>query len=188
LETLRRAVPITRSDYGLEPLGDQNITYGMALWIPIYGGGTLSSNPYTIRSSWVPRFGFAWDVRRKDLDYDFLRHMLGDWRSVADYFFGDYYPLTPYNSTNNAWMAWQFDRPDLGAGMVQVFRRPESPYESALFRLNGLDPAAEYEIKNFDEPGVTKSTGRELMEDGLHVAIPKAPTALIFTYRIKPEK
>ena len=37
LEALRRAVPLTRSDFGYEPTGMQNLTYGMALWIPYFG-------------------------------------------------------------------------------------------------------------------------------------------------------
>jgi hypothetical protein len=46
-------------------------------------------------------------------------------RQVADCYLGDLYPLTPYSLENTAWMGWQFDRPDLGTGMVQVFRRSE---------------------------------------------------------------
>src|ERR1039457_1103667 len=34
LETLRRAVPLWRSDFAYEPAAMQQMTYGMALWIP----------------------------------------------------------------------------------------------------------------------------------------------------------
>ena len=40
LETLRRAVPLLRSDYIIEPVGNQGHTYGMSFWIPYYGTGT----------------------------------------------------------------------------------------------------------------------------------------------------
>jgi alpha-galactosidase len=183
LETLRRGIPITRSDYGLEPVGDQNITYGIALWIPVYGAGTLSGDPYTIRSSWAPRYGLAWDLGRQDLKLDFLRRMLSEWQGLAGYFFGDYYPLTGYNSTNRAWMAWQFDRPDLGTGMVQAFRRAESPFELARLRLRGLDPDARYTLTNLDIQETTEMTGRELMNEGLAVSTKDRPQAVVITYR-----
>jgi alpha-galactosidase len=183
LETLRRGIPITRSDYSLEPVGMQNITYGISLWIPVYGSGTMAVDPYSIRSGWAPRFGFGWDVGNKDLDIDFLRRMFQEWQNSADYLFGDFYPLTPYNSTNSAWMAWQFDRPDLGAGMVQVFRRPESNFESARLKLRGLDPDAEYDLNDVDKSRAVALKGRTLMEEGLPLSMPEAPASTIITYR-----
>ena len=54
-------------------------------------------------------------------------------------FYGDFWPLTPYSLENNVWMAWQFDRPEAGEGVVQAFRRAENGDESATFRLRGLD-------------------------------------------------
>jgi len=33
-------------------------------------------------------------------------------------------------------MAWQFDRPEAGEGMVQVFRRADSPFDSAHLKLH----------------------------------------------------
>ena len=48
LETLRRAVPLWRSDYGYDdPPAMQNLTYGLALWVPYFGTGIRSSNVYS---------------------------------------------------------------------------------------------------------------------------------------------
>jgi alpha-galactosidase len=79
-------------------------------------------------------------------------------------------------------MAWQFDRPDLGEGMLQVFRREESPFETARFKLHGLDATAKYEVENLDG-GKEIRTGRELMEAGLAVTINQQPAALVFAYK-----
>ena len=70
-----------------------------------------------------PHFTACFDVRRTDLDYDMIRRVMGQWREFAKYYFGDYYPLTPYSLENDVWMAWQFDCPEQGEGMVQAFRR-----------------------------------------------------------------
>ena len=56
--------------------------------------------------------------------------LVAAWRSVAPYYYGDYYPLTPYSLDATDWVAWQFDCPEKDGGMVQAFRRGESPYES----------------------------------------------------------
>jgi len=80
-------------------------------------------------------------------------------------------------------MAWQFDRPDLGEGMVQAFRRAESCYETARFKLRGLDPAARYTVRHLDSEETTETTGQELMEKGLQVTLPNQPQASVITYQ-----
>jgi len=45
--------------------------------------------------------------------------------------------------------------------------------------LRGLDAAAQYEITNLDVQGTTKSSGKELMEKGLSVAIHQKPGAAV---------
>jgi alpha-galactosidase len=111
--------------------------------------------------------------------------MVEDLRRVVPYFYGDYYPLTPYSLENNVWMGWQFDRPDLGEGMVQVFRRAESFYESARFPLRGLEPGAQYVISNLDTGKTQELTGRELAEAGLLVVAEKRPSAVVVVYKKK---
>jgi len=96
---------------------------------------------------------------------------------------GDYYPLTAYSLDNSVWMAWQFDRPVLGAGMVQVFRRAESPYEAARFPLYGLEPEAQYQITDLDTGRKCQFPGQQLLERGLPVTAPQRPSAPVLLYR-----
>ena len=183
LETLRRAVPLHRSDHMFEPVSQQCQTYGLASWVPFYGAPTVSDELYVVRSTMCPTFSSRWDVRRKDLDYELLRRLADQWRAIAPYFLGDYYPLTSYSCEGDVWMVWQFDRPDLGEGVVQIFRRAESVYESARFKLRGLDPEAHYVLTDFDVPGATRLTGRKLMQEGLHVVMADKPSATVITYK-----
>ena len=179
LETLRRAVPLLRSDYIIEPVGNQGHTYGIASWIPYYGTGTGSLDPYLVRSVMCPHFTACFDMRRKDLDYDTARRLLGQWRQCAAYYFGDYYPLLPYSLNNTAWIAWQFDCPEKGQGMVQAFRRTESLYESARVSLHGLEPDAQYVVSNIDSAQSQRMSGRELAAPGLLLTAPKQPSAIV---------
>ena len=184
VETLRRAVPLLRSDYRFEPVGTQGHTYGMALWIPYYGTGVMDSNDYVVRSHWCPWLGIGRsDPRRKGQDWTNYHRMLGELRKVAEYFSGDYYPLTSYSLDNTVWMAWQFDRPDLGEGVVQIFRRDASPYESVHFPLRGLESQATYQITDIDTGVVVKAAGGELMGKGLSVSIAERPKAVVLMYK-----
>ncbi len=183
LETLRRGVPMHRSDYSYEPVGQQNITYGMSFWIPYFGSPNGARDNYVFRSSWGPQINAVWDLRRTDLDYDWIRRATGQWRAVADNYLGDYYPLTAYDPSDHAWMAWQFDRPERGEGLVQAFRRSNSPLSSAQFELHGLEADARYEITNADEPGTQTLTGRELMQKGLNISLKDKMGAAVLTYK-----
>lgn len=184
LETMRRAVPLLRSDYIMEPVGNQGHTYGLSFWLPFQGTGTGSGalSPYLLRSTLVTHFTACFDVRRRDLDYPMLRRVLGQWRRYAANYFGDFHPLTPYSLERSAWIAWQFDRPEAGEGLVQAFRRDQSVYEAARFRLQGLDPAARYAVTNLDSGEQQTVAGRELLDRGLAVAIPEQPGDVVLTY------
>jgi len=195
LETLRRAVPLLRSDYQAfdgnptYALGNQCHTYGLSSWIPYYGQGVYA-NPshftYSVRSHLSPSFCIAVDVRKPGIDWDQYRRLVGEWRQVADCFLGDFYPLTPYSLSEDCWMAWQFDRPAQGNGVVQAFRRAASADESVRLKLRGLEPKAVYLVRNLDEPGATELTGQELGEMGLRVNVKDRPNAAIITYEKQP--
>jgi len=185
LETLRRAVPLLRSDYIMDPVGNQSHTYGIAFWMPYYGTGTGSGaiDAYLLRSAMCPHFTACFDMRRRDLPFDLIRRVLGQWRKFAECFFGDYYPLTPYSLEPDVWIGWQFDRPDLGEGVVQMFRRERSLYESARVKLNGLDPAAHYQVTHLDTHASAEMTGKELMEKGLRIVLEDQPGSAVITYK-----
>ena len=74
----------------------------------------------------APHLTACYDMRRSDLNDEAIRRWIEHWRRCAGYFFGDYYPLTPYDLSDTSWIAWQFDEPEKASGMVQAFRRKES--------------------------------------------------------------
>jgi len=192
LETMRRAVPLLRSDYqtfdgnpAYAP-GNQGHTYGLSSWFPYYGQGVYYTSQqlvYCARSYMCPAFGIAVDVRKPGIDWDLYRRLVSQWRQVADRMLGDYYPLTPYSLQNDSWIAWQFDRPEQGDGMVQAFRRERNEEATRSFRLNGLDPAAHYEVVDMDVGTPQTVSGKELLEQGVVVEIKGKPGAAILTYR-----
>lgn len=72
--------------------------------------------------------------------------------------------------------------------MVQVFHRAGEPagnvYSEAVnLRLQALDAAMVYEVRNIDETAVARVTGRDLMHKGIHAQAGDGPLALVFTYK-----
>jgi alpha-galactosidase len=183
LETMRRAVPLWRSDNWGPDVVLQNQTYGLALWIPYFGTGVNATKSYPFRSALGSSLFTSWDVRDRSLNFDTLRRLNREFWRTAPFFVEDYYPLSAFSPAADAWMAWQFNRPDQGDGLVQAFRRDKCAEPAKTFRLHGLDPAAQYEVTNFDVEGATKSSGKTLMEQGLAVEIKDQPGAAVLIYR-----
>jgi alpha-galactosidase len=186
LESMRRGVPYTKSDYALEPVGVQCETYGISMWLPYYAATWMwNEDPYTCRSNMAQVTGALLKADDKNHGRQ-LPKRLDEWRKTVVHFWGDFWPLTPYSLKDDVWMAWQFDRPEAGEGVVQAFRRAHNGKESARLKLRGLVPDAVYVLTNLDVAGTTEMTGRQLLDVGLAVAIKEKPGAAIVTYKKKP--
>ena len=183
LETMRRAIPLWRTDWRCEPIGTQACTYGISLWLPLSGTGAADVDPYLFRSNMVPMTNCLFDIRNEKLDYDLLRRLVSQWQQVADCYLGDFHPLTMYSLGKDTWMAWQFDLPETGKGMVQAFRREKCVFESGRLKLLGLDPEAQYEIVDLDRNEPQQASGQELMAKGVLVTIADQPGAVVLSYR-----
>ncbi|MBM3501519.1 MAG: alpha-galactosidase [Armatimonadetes bacterium] len=185
LETLRRAVPLQRSDYTPgDPVSQQGQTYGIASWMPFFGDGALGATAHDFRCEMAPSMFACYDPRSDDPGLAALPSLVREWRQVAAYYLGDYYPLTPYSLAPNSVLAWQFDRPDLGAGMIQAFRRAgDSAVEAVRLRPGGLAADAEYDYGPLDGSAPVRATGRSLMRRGLTVTFADVPEAALIVYR-----
>ena len=83
-------------------------------------------------------FGLAINVR--ELTSSAIKRQIAELRDLGDLFLGDYYPLTGYSRQDDLWVAWQFDRPDQGGGLVQAFRRRRAEQQTLELRLRNLNP------------------------------------------------
>lgn len=188
LETIRRAVALHPTDYNYSHLAvKQAFHHSLFQWIPYFGSNTLpidAVDAYAFRSGHAMSVVLGYDLRRKDLDYALLRKLARQWRMVAQYYYGDYYPLTPYSLSEEHWIAWQFHRPEQGDGLVQAFRRPQNPQPARRLRLRGLDPAARYELTDLDAAAPRQMAGKELIQQGLPVEIKDKPGAVVISYAL----
>lgn len=200
LETIRRSVVFWRSDCQassrFNPAINLFFNQGLAPWIPLYGGTVPMSklSAYSLRSAYCPGMVLHWPQlsisnpelerrRWRQIDMDLFRRLLTEYLSVRPYLFGDYYPLLPYSTADDSWIAWQWDRPDLGEGMVQAFRQEESTVGSMIVKLRGLVPDAVYALTNSDDGRALELTGNQLMQDGVDISLKGRPDSAVITYR-----
>lgn len=184
LETLRRAVPLLRSDYIMEPVGNQCHTYALSEWFPFYGTGSSKVSDYEVISVLSPSFTACFDQRNDSLDWQRLKKILDQRHLYADCYYGDYYPLTPYSLENNVWIAWQFHLGSKGKGFIQAFRREGSDTSTWVLKPQGISTEKEYKfISLVEESQPLIINGKELSEKGLTITITKKPGAEIILYQ-----
>ena len=98
-----------------------------------------------------------------------------------------WHPVPDYDGTlqqvQDVWMAWEFVRPVQGDGMIQAFRRENSPTADIHLKLRGLSDGAQYEFTDLDTGGKVKASGKELMTDGLALKAPTPRTALVLAFK-----
>lgn len=194
IETLRRSVPLLRSDYQSPEnpaadmneyaTGNQGHGYCLSSWFPFTGTGVSAKITYIARSHFTPCMGMGLaDPKDDKADWKQFRLMHAHWSMISPFFGGDYYPLTPYSLSEDAWVAWQFHREDMNAGMAQFFRHSKSPFARAMFRLTALDADATYIVTDMDRPRrKIAATGKELMQKGIEVEMGDAPSSALFVY------
>ncbi len=196
LETMGRATPFWRTDHPAGPTVKQCHTYGISFWVPLNSTGAIrpaECGEYAWRSTLssgvcFELFGNGDAAQSKptapDFPADTVKKLLKEYEGIQKYYLGDYYPLTEYSQAEDAWIGWQFDRPDLGEGMFMVFRRPKSICETGRLHLRGLDPEAQYTLQ--DIAGERTASGKELMETGVPVKVKEAPFSVLLTYKRRP--
>jgi len=200
LETMSRALDLTRSDYTVspdaDPIGNQAATLGLAHWRPHFGTciQTRPGDTYHFRSALAPGIAFSpfnvGGTREQigkftpaDFPFAWARAMVDQIKRARPCFLGDYYPLTACTLDRSQWSGYQMHRPDLGEGMVVMMRRPESPLFAGRFRLGGLDAGTDYHFEDADSGKTLRAKGSALTGEGLEIVINEAPGSCLYFYR-----
>jgi alpha-galactosidase len=204
LETIQRAIPLWRSDYQCvvtaDPIGAQVATAGLMAWAPLSSTGSQNhpGDDYAIRSAYSsglvfhhgapPHVNERGEVESKGFDpdtypFDWHRRMVEEFGRVRPFFEGDCYLLSNCTASTYDWLAIQCNRPDLGEGIVLAFRRQDSPYMQARFRLRGLDPAKRYAVENVDTGEVQELAGEDLVTTGGLFTLPEPRSSALYMYR-----
>lgn len=196
IETLRRSIPLWRSDYQCTWDADgetaQTHNMGISWWIPYSGTGNGFGigDTYKARSSYSAAFvssywGYEGMELTQDQPLEWVRQIRNEFKRARPYFSCDYYPLTEVTAVDSSWAASQYDRPEERDGMITVFRRVLSPYETARFDLGGIVPGAVYSFEDADTGAVFEIAAGELTQNGLAVSMPEKRSSKIYFYSVK---
>lgn len=187
VETLRRSVPMWRSDaqcpanFTPEISQIHMLTYGA--WMPYSGTGTgrVIGDLYRLRSSYGTSMTTNYSFSEKqpfaprEEDVAWINKYLAEYKSVKHFFAGDMFPLTEQSNRMDVWSGVRFAEGD--EGIVLLFRRPASPYETAAFDLR-LPENANYLFTDED-------TGEQITvknNEPFRVTVKEKRTAKLYRY------
>ena len=178
LESLRRGVPLMRSDADRTTIALRlSMSSAFLRWVPFHGASngeragqldnTTRLDMYEARGSCLPVFHCHFQFQHPDVPYDTIRRAIAEWERISPYFDKDFYPLTDWHdkTQTDRWTAWMFFDPEKGSGIVQVFRQETAPNAVQMLRLRGLDPAKQYRLTDFDGlHSIDHVSGKQLLE------------------------
>ncbi len=190
IETLRRSLPLWRSDY---PCNENYIVNGVqahnvnfGLWMPISGNGTGKAlyDEYRMRSAYSAALTTHWTMEFKTAeDIAWVKKYVEEYLRIRPYFTADIYPITEPLDSDKTWLIVQYNRPEQDDGVLQVFKREHSPYTSAICRLCGLKDNEKYVLTDADTEESSTLSGKKLMTAGLTINVSAERTAKIFFYK-----
>ncbi len=186
LEAISRSIALFRTDYFWVPEADQDMTYSLAAWLPVHAQGVHeATDAYTFRSGLGTSVCLAFDFTRPR-PWDGLRILLEEYRSIREYLYGDFYPLLSGIVGQSLWTAYQFDRPDLGAGVLLAFRREGGGPDTVALKPRGLDPTMNYSVTVADGGPSRTMSGADLSRTGVDAAADGPRQSILITYRRQP--
>ena len=197
IETLRRSVPLWRSDvqchanHTVESAQMQSLGYG--LWMPYSATGTgrITGDTYRLRSAYSPGLVMMYSFAERDAygeteeELQWYKKHADEFLRLRPYFTEDIHPLTEPSWAKDAWCAMQYHKPSENDGMLLLFRREALPYTHAAFALHALDADKDYVFTDIDTSARFTHSGKSLLASGFPVEMQEARTAKIFVYTPK---
>jgi len=184
LEMCARSIVQTRSDTGCAPGRadwDQAQTCGLNLFLPVHATIGWSTASYDCRGTATAGFLGEWDILDPAFPIEEAKARIAEIKENQEYWYGDFYPLTPCTIASDQWIAWQLHRPDLDEGLVLAFRRAQSPEASLQVHLRGLSADCAYETTWIDDDQRTslrKLPGAELTNSKIHLEKPRTSVSV----------
>ncbi|MBE5791569.1 MAG: hypothetical protein E7322_05350 [Clostridiales bacterium] len=149
LESMRRAIPLLRSDYDRTFTALRlSMTSSFNKWIPFSGANTKEkleqlaltgvSDKYVWRASYLCALNVdSQFVQDPDQDFGILRFGLTEWKKVNPYLLKEFYALTPWHSGEDkrGMTAYCYFDPETEKGVLFAFRQEECEEDSLCVSL-----------------------------------------------------
>jgi alpha-galactosidase len=173
LETVKRMHFHQESDYWFDNQADLAQIWGLSQYLP----NSVFTTPLirlddrsfhcTLATSLIP----GWIADAPDFDRRRAKQLTDVYRQLRHLLVGAWYPLLPYSRDGKHWMAAQYQRPDLGEGLVLVVPPLASQERSVRLQLRGLESAATYRVHFQVSNRQVEFRGRDLM-NAFEVTVP----------------
>lgn len=188
LEMISRSIPLWRSDTNCSPNHpewNQMQTVALCPYVPLHTATPWAPDPYEVRSAATAGLLCQFAYLEDGFSVEEAKRLVAESRENAPYWYGDFYPLTNCSIDKSEFVAYQFHRPDLDAGLVLAFRRAECPIKGILLGVQGVNPAAKYRVQYVAEDGTATEqeiSGADLTE-ALELKLQKKGSSLVVRYQ-----
>ena len=195
LETMKRSVPLWRTDYNCYATAaaeaTQSHTFSIALWVPLntVSPTLMTEDTYQCRSGLSAGVVYSLyecgmrEVPGPDFDGTWWRERLLEAKRAMPYFYGDFYPLTSGDFADDNWLAYHLYLPEKESGLIVAYRRPKSDVVSMNFDLMTLKPNARYEFEDIDTGEKKILSGEEVRKNGFMVSTKQSRESRLVYYR-----
>ncbi len=176
LESMRRGIPLLRSDHDRETTGIRlSMTTAFNKWIPACGAITKekkhelaadgNSDPYIWRASYLPVLNVSSRfVQDPCGDFGMLRFGLKEWKKVSPWLLKDFYTLTPWRTEYDVtdFTAFCYFDPGEEKGILFAFRQEACVRELLNIALPFADGESRYLLTDEDSGEELRVCGGEL--------------------------
>ena len=188
LETMRRAVPLHKTDYVYgDRTWQQAVATDMTRWIPYIGtkangeqsedNNTTTANRYSLRTAIVGAMVLGYNTEESvPIDWDIVKDVTEEQKVLGDLIYSDYYVLEDWSRSESDWAAWEYYDIEKGEGYVLAFRR-SSATGTRTYNLRGLEKDTEYKIWFEDANKPVIRTGLDLMKNGVEFNLPSVESS-----------
>ena len=188
IETLRRSIPVCRTDFQVtfntNPEALQVQTTNISKYFPFNGCQYRNSgDTYVARSSYssswaISPYGCVFQ-EMDDEKFAWLKTVSEEYRRIRRYFSEDYYNHASCTFDDTGWTVWQYHDPKDQSGIIMAFRRSNCVFDTIPVNLCGLVDGKKYEVLNIDTEEAFEIT------DSLEITLPEKRSSVIFEYKMK---
>lgn len=175
LESLRRGIPILRSDCDRKAIAIRlSMTSSFSKWVPFNGAGSIGDNPtlnafgigktdaYSVRASYLPALHITTlqPTQNPNTDFEIYRFALNEWRRVAPYLLKEFYVLTPWHKEidetkhgdidSTDYTVFCYFDPETEKGVVLAFREENCGKDYYSLALPFAEKGVKYRLRDED--------------------------------------
>ncbi len=191
LETVRRAVPLWRSDIVCRPVTETNPTdvwnqnqiLSLTEYLPYHSSCAWEPKANDMRSSATQGIACAFDVLHPEFDYSAADIATREIKELQKYWDGDFYALSEPTLAEDVFVAYQLSKGDCGC--AAIFRRQLCMDDCYALRLQNIDVFANYRVTISDEnyKQKTQNVRGAILFKGFDIYFSDTRTSAIVTYQ-----